>query len=145
MNIRANMTMKKNLPTKSLKSDTTCRSLPKPTSTMASLPVIYFAATTGWRTVLYSGQLKISIRAGTSTAPPTNPQAMDKKQICKIVLQLVLLFVLYRFACVTGIGTALLLFLGYGMACFLLRVCLSILYSLCVTVLFLLFLALLIV
>ena len=70
---------------------------------------------------------------------------MDKKQICKIVLRLVLLFVLYRFACVAGTGTALLLFLGYGMACFLLRVCLSILYSLCVTVLFLLLLALLIV
>lgn len=56
-----------------------------------------------------------------------------------------LLFVLYRFACAAGTGTVLLLFLGYGVACFLLRVCLSILYSLCVTVLFLLLLALLIV
>ena len=46
---------------------------------------------------------------------------MDKKQICKIVLRLVLLFVLYRFACVAGTGTALLLFFGYGVACFLLR------------------------
>lgn len=70
---------------------------------------------------------------------------MEKKSIYKIVLRLVLLFVLYRFASIAGTGTALLLFMGYGVACFLLRVCLSILYGLCATVLFLLLLALLII
>jgi len=70
---------------------------------------------------------------------------MDKKQICKIVLRLVLLFILCRIASVAGTGTALFLLLGYGMACFLLRLCLSILYGLCATVLFLLLLALLLV
>lgn len=70
---------------------------------------------------------------------------MGKKSIYKIVLRLVLLFVLYRFASIGGTGTALLLFMGYGVACFLLRVCLSILYGLCATVLFLLLLALLII
>ena len=70
---------------------------------------------------------------------------MDKKQICKIVLRLVLLFVLYRFACVAGTGTAFLLFFGYGVACFPLRVCLSLLYGLCVTVLVSLFLCVVLV
>ncbi|WP_032813969.1 hypothetical protein [Bacteroides thetaiotaomicron] len=70
---------------------------------------------------------------------------MDKKQICKIVLRLVLLFILYRFASVAGAGTVLLPFLGYGVACFLLRLCLSIFYGLCATVLFLFLLALLII
>ncbi|WP_302305184.1 hypothetical protein [Culturomica massiliensis] len=70
---------------------------------------------------------------------------MEKKSIYKIVLRLVLMFILYRFASVAGTGTTLLLFAGFGVACFLLRVCLSILYGLCVAVLFLLFLTLLIV
>ncbi len=61
------------------------------------------------------------------------------------MLRLVPLFVLYRFASVAGTDTALLLFAGFDVACFLLRVCLSILYGLCVAVLFLLFLSLLIV
>lgn len=61
------------------------------------------------------------------------------------MLWLVLLFILCRFASVAGVGTALLLFVGYGVACFLLRLCLSILYGLCATLLFLLLLALLIV
>lgn len=94
---------------------------------------------------MYSGQLKHINPGGDIDTPPTNPQAMDKKRICKIVLRLVLLFILYRIASVAGMGTALLLLLGYGVACFLLRVCLSILYGLCTTVLFLLLLALLIV
>ncbi|WP_302568331.1 hypothetical protein [Culturomica massiliensis] len=70
---------------------------------------------------------------------------MEKKSIYRIVLRLVLLFILCRFASVAGTGTALLLFAGFGVACFLLRGCLSILYGLCVAVLFLLFLSLLIV
>ena len=94
---------------------------------------------------MYSVPLKDTNPGGDIDTPPTNPQAMDKKQICKIVLRLVLLFILYRFASVAGMGTALLLLLGYGVACFLLRLYLSILYGLCATVLFLLLLALLIV
>lgn len=107
--------------------------------------MIYFVATTGWRTVLYSVPLKDNNSGGDIDTPPTNPQAMDKKQICKIVLRLVLLFILYRLASVAGTGTALLMLLGYGVVCFLLRLCLSILYGLCATVLFLLLLALLII
>lgn len=85
-----------------LKSATNCRSLPKPTLTMPSLPVIYFAATTGWRTVLYFGQLKISIRAG-HRHPAHKSPSDGQKQICKIVLRLVLLFTLYRFASITAV------------------------------------------
>lgn len=71
--------------------------------------------------------LKDNNSGGDIDTPPTNPQAMDKKQICKIVLRLVLLFILYRLASVAGTGTALLILLGYGVVCFLLRLCLSIL------------------
>lgn len=131
------MTMKRILPTKSLKSATNCRSSPNLTSIMPSLPVIYFAATTGWRTVLFSGQLKNTNPGGDIDIPPTNPRTMEKKTICKIVLRLVLLFILYRFGSVAGVGTALLLFLGYGVACFLLRVCFTILFGVCATALFL--------
>ena len=107
--------------------------------------MIYFAVITGWRTVLYFGQLKDTNPGGDIDTPPTNPPTMEKKSIYKIVWRLVLLFILYRFASVAGVGTGLLLFLGYGVACLLLRVCLSVLYGLCVTVLFLLLLASLII
>ncbi|CAG9867351.1 FIG01273874: hypothetical protein [Bacteroides ovatus] len=45
---------------------------------------------------------------------------------------------------ITGIGTAAALFFGFYAACFLLRICLSLFYGLCVACLFLLLLFLLI-
>ena len=87
--------------------------------------------------VLCSGQLKDTNPGGDINTPPTNPRTMEKKTIYKIVLRLVLLFILYRFANVAGVGTALLLFLGYCVVCFLLRVCFTILFGVCATALFL--------
>lgn len=83
MNIRVSITMKRILPTKLLKNATNCRSSPNLTSIMPSLPAIYFAATTGWRTVLCSGQLKIPIRAGTSTPRPQIPKQWTKNESVK--------------------------------------------------------------
>ncbi|RHK30157.1 hypothetical protein DW069_23770 [Bacteroides thetaiotaomicron] len=66
---------------------------------------------------------------------------MKRKRFYKLVLRLALLWVVYH---ITGIGTAAALFFGFYAACFLLRVCLSLFYGLCVAFLFLLLLSLLI-
>ncbi|WP_410073415.1 hypothetical protein [Barnesiella intestinihominis] len=68
---------------------------------------------------------------------------MKRKSICKIILRALLLCLAWRLASTAGTGTAIAVYIVFRAACFLLRVCLSAFYTLCVALLFLLLLSLL--
>ena len=68
---------------------------------------------------------------------------MKRKSIYKIILRVLLFCLVWRLACTAGAITAVTAYLVFRAACFLLRVCLSAFYALCVALLFLLLLSLL--
>ena len=68
---------------------------------------------------------------------------MKRKSIYKIILRVLLFCLVWRLACTAGAITAVTAYLVFRAACFLLRVCLSAFYALCLALLFLLLLSLL--
>ena len=69
---------------------------------------------------------------------------MKWKSIYKILWRVLLLCLAWRFTSVAGTGTAITAYIVFRTACFLLRVCLSVVYALGVALLFLSLLFLLI-
>ena len=68
---------------------------------------------------------------------------MKRKSIYKIILRVLLFCLVWRLACTAGVITAVTAYFVFRAACFLLQVCLSAFYALCVALLFLLLLSLL--
>lgn len=68
---------------------------------------------------------------------------MKRKSIYKIILRVLLFCLVWRLACTVGAITAVTASLVFRATCFLLSVCLSAFYALCVGQLFLLLLSLL--
>ena len=69
---------------------------------------------------------------------------MKRKSLYKILWRVLLLCLAWRFTSVAGAGTAITAYIVFRAACFLLRVCLSVVYTLGVALLFLSLLFLLI-
>jgi hypothetical protein len=69
---------------------------------------------------------------------------MKRKSLYKILWRVLLFCFVWRFTSVAGAGTAITAYIVFRAACFLLRVCLSVVYTLGVALLFLSLLFLLI-
>lgn len=68
---------------------------------------------------------------------------MKRKSIYKIILRVLLFCLVWRLACTAGAITAVMAYLVFRAACFLLHFCLSAIYVLSVVLFFLLLLSLL--